>query len=289
MSDAHPLGQQDTCRLPDGRSLRLRRAGSGPSTVVFESGMGFSSAAWGRVVPAVSRVARTICYDRAGIGASGADAAPRTLERLADDLGALLRSVPTPLILVGHSWGGPIVRTLAARRVLDVHALVLVDQTDEHIASYFAPELAERMTSRPPRFSSLSARAGIALLRRQAVRAQPAAVRAELRRDLAALDRTMPPELAQFLPSLRALRDGTAHADVLAGVRTTVITGTRAGLRDRAQRREINLAHAATAQLLGGRLVPAPRSGHNVPFDQPDLIASEILRALDQTGLPHAG
>ncbi|UIN29536.1 alpha/beta fold hydrolase [Microbacterium binotii] len=285
MSGAHPLGEPDTLRLPDGRSLILRRAGSGRSTVVFESGMGFSSAAWGRVLPAVSRVASTICYDRAGIGASDADAAPRTLERLADDLETLLTPVSTPLILVGHSWGGPIVRTLAARRVLDVRALVLVDQTDEHIASYFAPELAERMTSRPPRFSSPRARAGIALLRRRALRGQPAAARAELLRDLAALDRTMPPELAQFLPSLRALRDDAAHGGALAGMGTTVITGTRAGLRERAQRREINRAHAVTAQRLGGRLVPARRSGHNVLFDQPDLVAAEVFRALDRAGL----
>lgn len=29
MSNAHPLGEPDTLRLPDGRSLSLRRAGSG--------------------------------------------------------------------------------------------------------------------------------------------------------------------------------------------------------------------------------------------------------------------
>lgn len=65
----------------------------------------------------------------------------------ADDLGALLTTAPAPLFLVGHSWGGPIVCTL-----------VLVDQTDEHIDSSFAPALAERMAARPPRFSSLGAR-----------------------------------------------------------------------------------------------------------------------------------
>ncbi|GAA2588789.1 alpha/beta hydrolase [Microbacterium binotii] len=288
MSNAHPLGEPDTLRLPDGRSLSLRRAGSGPSTVVFESGMGFSSAAWGRVLPPVSRVARTICYDRAGIGASDGDTAPRTLERLTDDLGALLATVPTPLILVGHSWGGPIVRTLAARQSLDVRALVLVDQTDEHIDSYFAPALAERMASRPPRFSSLGARLGIALLRRRALRAQPVEVRTLLRRDLADLQRTMVPELAQFLPSLSALREDAAHADALQGVRTSVITGTRAGFGERARRREINRAHGTTARRLGARLVSARRSGHNVLFDQPGLIVAEIHRVLEEAGLVHS-
>lgn len=285
MSDAHPLGKQGLFVLPDDRSLAFRRAGGGAATVVFESGMGFSSAAWGRVASTVSRVATTICYDRAGIGASESDAAPRTLDRLADDLGALLRTVTTPIVLVGHSWGGPIVRTLAARRLLDVRALVLVDQTDEHIDSYFAPAVAERMTSRPPRFSSLRARAGIALLRRRALRAQPGAVRMELRRDLAALERTMSPELAQFLPSLRSLRADATRADAPAGIDATVITGVRAGLGERALRAEINRAHATTARRLGARLVAAHRSGHNVLFDEPDLVAAEILRLLERAGL----
>lgn len=285
MTHAHPLGERHRLLLPDGRHLAFRRAGAGAVTVVFESGMGFSSAAWGRVVPVVSRAATTICNDRAGIGESTTDAVPRTLQRSADDLGALIAAVTDPIVLVGHSWGGPVVRTLAARRLVDVRALVLVDQTDEHIDSYFSPALAERMTTRPPRFSSVRARTSIALLRRRAVRAQPHAVRSELRRDLASLERTMAPELAQFLPSLRALREDEAHASALAGIETTVITGTRAGLGERARRREINRAHATTARRLGGRLVPARRSGHNVLFDQPDLVVTEILRSLQGAGL----
>jgi pimeloyl-ACP methyl ester carboxylesterase len=249
--------------------------------------MGFSAAAWGRVLPTVSRFATTICYDRAGIGASETDPAPRTLDRLADDLGALLAAEARPLILVGHSWGGPIVRTLAARRSLDVRALVLVDQTDEHIDSYFAPALAERMASRRPRFSSLSARLSIALLRRRALHAQPVETRMQLRRDLAALEQTMAPELAQFLASLSVLRADAAHAAALQGIRTTVITGTRAGFGERSRRREINRAHRTTARSLGARLVSARRSGHNVLFDQPELVVAEIRRVLEEAGLDH--
>ncbi|WDG19295.1 alpha/beta fold hydrolase [Microbacterium sp. Clip185] len=289
MSGAHPLGAPRRLSLPDGRSLSARRAGVGRAVVVFESGMGFSAAAWGRVVPAVSCFAATVCYDRAGIGASDEDGAPRTLVRLADDLGALLAAETRPLILVGHSWGGPIVRTLAARRTLDVRALVLVDQTDEHIDSYFTPALAERMVSRPPRFSSLSARASIALLRRRALHAQPMEVGMQLRRDLAALERTMAPELAQFLPSLSALRQDAAHLDAVRNIRASVITGMRAGFGERTRRREINRAHATTARRLDAHLIPATRSGHNVIFDQPELIVAELRRVVDEAGLSPRG
>jgi hypothetical protein len=68
VSEAHPLGEEHRFLVPDGRSLVTWRAGAGRAVVVFESGMGFSAAAWGRVLPTVSRFATTICYDRAGIG-----------------------------------------------------------------------------------------------------------------------------------------------------------------------------------------------------------------------------
>ncbi|MET7402474.1 alpha/beta fold hydrolase, partial [Dactylosporangium sp. NPDC005572] len=57
---------------------------------------------------------------------------PRTPARLADDLGALLGSLTGPFVLVGHSWGGPIVRLLASRNAAPVKGLVLVDPSDEN-------------------------------------------------------------------------------------------------------------------------------------------------------------
>ena len=67
--------------------------------------------------PAIAEITETVAYDRSGLGRSRTDPAPRSLERLADDLVDLLDHLGDgPFLLVGHSWGGPIVRSPPARR-----------------------------------------------------------------------------------------------------------------------------------------------------------------------------
>ena len=54
---------------------------------------------------------------------------PRTAGRVADELRALLErgGVAPPFVLVGHSFGGLVMRIFAARHRADVAGLVLVD------------------------------------------------------------------------------------------------------------------------------------------------------------------
>lgn len=109
--------------------------------------MGTSRAVWGLVQPAIAQVVRTVVYDRAGMGKSDRDMEPRTLERITSDLLALLGELgPGPFILVGHSWGGPIVRRTAEKLLasssLSIRGLVLVDPSDEHADFYFSRAMA---------------------------------------------------------------------------------------------------------------------------------------------------
>ena len=74
----------------------------------------------------------TVVYDCSGLGRSPRDHGGRGLARLVDDLGTVLDHLGAgPFVLVGHSWGGPIVRGAAADRPERIAGLVLVDQTDE--------------------------------------------------------------------------------------------------------------------------------------------------------------
>ncbi len=265
----HPLGVSRFV-LTEGRWLHYRVAGSGGVTVVFESGLGLSGVCWGLVQPAVARLARTVVYDRAGAGLSDDDRSPRTLSRLAADLGVVLREVGGPLILVGHSWGGPIVRLAATTAGADIRGLVLVDPTDENDTSFFLPAAARRYALAAP-LTHLLTLTGLYARSARIGRALPPALYAQFRdenfRRRAA--RLLAAEIRHFLPGLRALRDHPPHAPDMP---VTIIS---AGAGD------LCAAHRISAvSRPNGRHVELAGAGHNIMFDRPAAVVDEIARML---------
>ena len=112
-----------------GHRLHLNCSGEGSPTIVLDAALGGSSLSWSLVQPALSRVARTCSYDRAGFGWSDAGPMPRTAARIAHELRVLLEraGIPPPFVLVGHSFGGLVMRIFSSRYRTDVAGLVLVD------------------------------------------------------------------------------------------------------------------------------------------------------------------
>ena len=110
---------------------------SGP-TIVFESGLAQDMVSWSEVVHTLAACARTVRYDRLGIGKSGPrdTATPVLASAVVDELSALLRvmRLPPPYVLVGHSLGGLYVQAYARARPQEIAAVVLVDS-----ASPFEP------------------------------------------------------------------------------------------------------------------------------------------------------
>ncbi|MGW5316209.1 alpha/beta fold hydrolase [Nocardia thailandica] len=107
----------------DGVPLVVREYGARDAavTVVLVHGHCLRSESWTAVRDVLLRddpAVRVVCYDHRGHGESGkAGRETYTLERLADDLGAVLDAVVPggPVVLVGHSMGGMTVLTYAAR------------------------------------------------------------------------------------------------------------------------------------------------------------------------------
>jgi len=279
---SHTFGESHYIQTRDGRQLHYMEKGAGELTVVFESGMGLSRSAWGLVQPLVAEHTRTVVYDRAGSGRSEPDQEPRTLTRIADDLDFLLNQLGAgPFILVGHSWGGPIIRVVAAMNSARIRGLVLIDQTDEHCELYFE-EKSVKHYARMNKLLPLLARVGLyRLIGSKPGKVQPADVYKDHRQEDLTLQaaRTMVAEGMLFLEDLRALRDRPLK---LEGIEVSVISGTLMSRMERKFRPTLHAAHRQTvAALTTARLVEAPNSGHMIMYTEPHLIVGEIKRMID--------
>lgn len=115
------------------RKLHVTATGHGSPTIILEAGMGGCSLDWALVAPALSKNANVITYDRAGLGFSEDILEWPTCSAYVDDLRALLKTLGAapPYLLVGHSYGGMIMRLFASRFPDEVCGLVLVDATHE--------------------------------------------------------------------------------------------------------------------------------------------------------------
>jgi len=115
--------------MKGGCSLYLFEQGDGGPTVIFESGIGATNLNWRHIQNTVSNFTSTASYDRAGLGFSSPCSSPRTPGNIAPELHEMLRqaNIKPPYILVGHSFGGLIVRRYTLCYPEDVAGVVLVD------------------------------------------------------------------------------------------------------------------------------------------------------------------
>src|SRR5258708_5600311 len=92
--------------------LHVWASGHGKPVVILEAGIAASSVSWSLVQPRVAEFTRVLSYDRAGFGWSTAGSGAGTAREAASELHRVLeQSGETgPYILVGHSFGGLIVR-----------------------------------------------------------------------------------------------------------------------------------------------------------------------------------
>lgn len=269
--------------LPDGRTLRAVVSGEGDGPLVaFEAGMSAPAASWVHTQREISSSARTLSYDRAGYGGSDVDPQPRTLERIVDDLTALLDAVgdAAPVVLVGHSWGGPILRLFADRHPARVAGLVFVDAS-----------LAEAMPVRIARMTTLSFRVMSLLIRLGGKGLVlkvslphgfsseiSAADQAVMVRDYACVQamRAAGREGAQIIAAVPTMR--RLQAAGTPAVPTVCIQGGRV---DRGMKTLRPVLNETASQLMAvvqfGRVVVVPEAGHLVPQEQPAAVRDVIL------------
>ncbi|WP_432007482.1 alpha/beta fold hydrolase [Streptomyces parvus] len=289
---AHSQGEAGRARTRDGRELYYQwlPGPAGPDgarpTVVFEGGLAAGRSYWAGAQAALADVAPTVVYDRSGLGRSPAApaGASRRLHALAEDLGDLLDHLDRvgpggPFLLVGHSWGGPLVRLAAAAQPARVAGLVLVDPTDESCDLLFQP--AMRRAERIGQVVTVAlARLGLlGRAYRSLTATLPPDAAADMRAEgyTVAMTRTRGRELEDAAGDLRALLENPPG---LAGLPVTVVSAGRVSPgMPKSVRERATASHAYRArQSPHGRHVVLPEADHMVLTTSAAELAEEVRR-----------
>ncbi|RDI17077.1 pimeloyl-ACP methyl ester carboxylesterase [Lentzea flaviverrucosa] len=274
--------------LPDGRGIRAVTAGEGPGPlIVFEAGMSAPGSSWIHTQREVSARYRTLSYDRAGYGGSDADPHDRTLDRIADDLTALLDALgeTEPVLLVGHSWGGPIIRVFADRHPERVAGMVFVDATLAEIMSTRNAKVAAGFFGLMAVLARLGAKG---LIRRQAFRNGVSP-------EISAADVEV---MTRDYTTVRAMKAGSREASQIASslpvMRRVQDAGTpdvptvclQAGLVERGMAKWRPLFNRYTAELMDavprGRTIVVEGAGHLIPQENPAVVRETIFGVAEQ-------
>jgi len=130
-----------------GHKLHVYCTGKGSPTVVVENGLGDFSFDWILVQLQVSEFARICTYDRAGYAWSDPGPMPRTFDQINLELRDALAKLHEkgPYILVGHSYGGPVMRNFATVYPKDTAGLVFVDAAFEGMRVGIGPKQTMRL------------------------------------------------------------------------------------------------------------------------------------------------
>lgn len=116
-----------------GYQLYLYCTGTGSPTVILEAGLEGDDISWKQVQPEVAQFTRVCSYDRAGLAHSDYGPTPRDAELSATDLHTLLTEagIAPPYVLVGHSFGGLLIRRYAFDYPEEVDGLIFIDSLHE--------------------------------------------------------------------------------------------------------------------------------------------------------------
>jgi len=116
-------------KIGQGQSLYVVEKGSGGPAVLFEAGIAATNLNWHYIQEKVAGFTATASYDRCGLGWSSPCRTVRTPGNISVELHTMLESagIRPPYVLVGHSFGGLVMRRYAVMYPEDVAGVVLVD------------------------------------------------------------------------------------------------------------------------------------------------------------------
>ena len=268
-----------TVDIGSGRKMYLECRGTGSPTVFIVPGGRASADEWTNDSPVFADVAkftRVCAYDRPGTplandSPSRSDPVPMpiTVANSVADLHALVLAakIETPFVIVGHSYGGLIVRLYAMTYPQDVDGMVLVDALSEFLRAAETPE--EWVWQKKILDGDLT----------ETIKIYPAIERADAD---ASFDQMLAAPPLQPMPLVVLSADhawGPLVPGMIADGTFTPDTPPDVGyVTDRAQK----VAHANLAALVpGSKHVTKTDSGHLIHHDNPQLVTDSIREVVD--------
>jgi pimeloyl-ACP methyl ester carboxylesterase len=250
------------------RKVHLFCEGKGSPIIVIEPGSSTPARVWRGVQDKIAAFTRVCSYDRAGYDWSDPESKSRTMEDRARELYALLQTAGerAPYVLLGHSYGGFLVRLFAGEHPKEVVGMVLVDASEE--GTFFSPVAVQRWEGVARLLQEQSDKA--VREKNQRLINFYAAIKDEL-----ASNRKVPSEMRKpgGFGQLGAMPLVVlAHNKPFAGIDAPLEAGWRVG--------EERLARLLTR----GKLVVAMNSDHNIEISEPDLIVTSVKEVLDMAG-----
>jgi pimeloyl-ACP methyl ester carboxylesterase len=254
--------------------LTVRSKPTTDEAILLIHGAGMSACSWTNQLRGLAPGLRVVAMDLPGHGAS--DAKPDAgLEDYADAASRLIDALGVgPVFVAGHSLGGAVALTLAARRPDQVKALILIS-TCAKLSKYsaamdtllgYVPQTLRSMvffsTARSTLFSIGASNRAI----QQGLKDLRSCPPETIRRDIAAAKAMDLEEVAQKVRVPTLILCGTA--DVLTPVATS---------------------HRLAALIPGSRIHLVNGAGHMLPLEAPERVDREILEFVESvvgTNLP---
>lgn len=280
-----------------GYRLHMHVEGEGTPTVILDAGAGGIGLSWELIRPAIAKVTRVVTYDRAGLGWSDPSPKPRRADVMAEELHTLLinAKIQAPYILVGHSLGGVVSRQFAAKYPNEVAGLVMVDSAHEQQMKHFPEALVKMVNSMKGMFvvMKLMTKLGVFALKPSLAQIGD---NGKLSSDIVAqmqgvMASSNSHAEAMIAESENVYAAETQPVSALGDLPMTVISHGQLEanavppslgqqVRNDYETAWQNLQAEITSLSTRGRRIVAERSGHNVIFDQPEIVVESILELI---------
>lgn len=125
----------------NGNRVQVEKKGTGLPVLVCVAGYGGSLASFDSVFNKLSTFTTVVRYSRAGLGKSSYTNKNKDFDTIVQELESLVRAmnIQQPFILLGHSYGGLMIRSYAKRHPEQIAGLIFDDATFEDYFQILSP------------------------------------------------------------------------------------------------------------------------------------------------------